>query len=926
MFYDDNEIEPSKAWGLPIPNEEAAYKSLAKYAKDQPFMEDYEIEMMNVAWEMTAKHFGPYMRNSKVRTYEEVKSKLDMSTSSGAPFNILYPTKKDLFEADPAIDEWFETTDWLRLATDPEWTCLCTNALKEEMRLSEKIDENSIRTFTAMACDMTIHGNRLFADMNEKMNASWLQTASTVGWSPMQGNWDRLIRKLKVFKHGYALDESQYDSSLRSYMMWGCARFRWSCLRKEDQTPENLKRLKTIYRNLVNTLIITPEGVLVMKTGGNPSGSPNTINDNTLILYTLMCYAWLFNHPGGGTSLEEFEDNTAKALTGDDNTWTVSDWANEFYNARTVIACWKRIGITTTTDCLDSRAPDELDYLSAHTIYVKGIAVPQYSKEKIMSSLLYSQKIRQTPAQALERTNGMLNIAFCDLQMQSFLRDIQQWLLKTFDKVCVNDQDWIMAKCGIHTDEKLYELWLGKTFVLDRQSFPAWNEDGSKNCICDWGDDIICTADKHLRFGIVKRKKDKSSTIKMNRTIIKETLVPSKRGGRRGGRKGPKATRKPKQAKAFVAWTSPVKGRVSRKQANLNVRGMAGRNRGGRNLAGRGGTRNRSGFNKHMVSFERDEYIGEILSGAGGSSTSSAFSCTSFPINPGQASTFPWLSPIAARFEKYRFDMIEFYYRRENSEFATAGTVGKVIMSIDFDASDAPPTTKQQMEDTEPHSDGMPSENVFMPVTKGAMANRMTDGFFIRPGGLPGGSDIKTYDIGNLNVATQGINAGNAAVALGELRVRYKVRLMIPVLESSTAPPTNNSVAEFTNAAQAFTTATPANMLLATVGANGISAVNTAGSIVLPTGNYLLNFSGYAKDSAAEAFIAELVIEKNGTPILTLVNENANATGGGVNQQVTIAGSKFIQSNGTDAFLCLVVLTGAAGTLTMTGDLVIVSI
>ena len=144
--------------------------------------------------------------------------------------------------------------------------------------------------------------------------------------SPYGGNWDRLYRKLNVFDNGYALDESEYDSSLRSYMMWGCARLRWKMLRAEDRTPANLQRIKVYYRNLINSLVVTAEGVLVFKLTGNPSGSVNTINDNTLILYALLAYAWI-RTCGPNPNYSEYENNTAKILVGDDNTWTVSDWA-----------------------------------------------------------------------------------------------------------------------------------------------------------------------------------------------------------------------------------------------------------------------------------------------------------------------------------------------------------------------------------------------------------------------------------------------------------------------------------------------------------------------------------------------------------------------------------------------------------------------
>jgi hypothetical protein len=461
MYIDENNIAPTDTWGLPCPNAEAAYKSLAKYAKGVPKMNQDEVEDMNLAWSWTARHFGLYMSDARVISLEEAIPHLDMSTSTGCPFNQLYPKKKELFENDPDILVWLED-DWVRLGSDPDWTCIATNSLKEELRTKEKIGLNSIRTFTSMPVDATVHGTRLFVDMNEKMYESHLKTASAVGMSPYDGNWDVLYKKLNVFKNGYALDEKEYDSSLRAYMMWGCAQFRWKMLAEEYKTSVNLLRVRTYYRNLINTLILTPEGIVIQKKTGNPSGSCNTITDNTLILYTLLAYAWIRTSDNHDLcTYEAFEYLTSKALVGDDNTWTVDDEAHVFYNARSVIAVWKTLGITTTTDSLEARPAEELDFLSAKFLYMDGVMVPLYERDKILSSLMFSPKLKHTPCVTMERTAALLGIAWTDIQVRRFCRDIIKWLLDTYDEVLREDPHWIRAKTQIQTDGVYYTRFVG---------------------------------------------------------------------------------------------------------------------------------------------------------------------------------------------------------------------------------------------------------------------------------------------------------------------------------------------------------------------------------------------------------------------------------------------------------------------------------
>jgi len=316
---------------------------------------------------------------------------------------------------------------------------------------------------------------------------------------------------------------------------------------------------------------------------------------------------------------------------------------------------------------------------------------------------------------------------------------------------------------------------------------------------------------------------------------------------------------------------------------------------------------------------EEDEFIADIVGSTG-------FATVSFPVNPGQVSTFPWLSKQAAQWEKYRWDYLEFYYKPEVSAFATNGQAGKVILSMDYDASDAPPSNKQQAEDTDPHTDAMPYEDLLLILDPYQMFE-MADSKYVRPGGLPGSTDIKTYDSGNLSVSTIG-NTNNSL--LGELHVRYAVTFEVPVLETSAggSVPANNQVAVFqTSTFQTLITATPTTLALTNALANGVGAVNTAGSIVLPAGNYLVDAFVDGEDSANELMSLHLDIKKNGTAIFTGTNtplaENG-AIGGAQFLQVMQTG--FVTMNGTDALTVVCNFIGAAGTLTVSGLLRIVAI
>lgn len=318
-----------------------------------------------------------------------------------------------------------------------------------------------------------------------------------------------------------------------------------------------------------------------------------------------------------------------------------------------------------------------------------------------------------------------------------------------------------------------------------------------------------------------------------------------------------------------------AQAKVQREKPTITHPKRKRRNRGGgagkgdlsnvRSSTGRLGltSGNRSGTNRRAQVIEEDEYIAEV-------NGSVLFATTAYNINPGQASTFPWAAKIAGLYEKYRFSQLEFYYRREVSEFSTNGAAGKVMLSCDYDASDSPPTTKQQVEDTVPHADGMPcTERITLRLDCRAMSRQ--DSMYVRPGVQPVNTDIKTYDAGIFYVSTYG--CANTSV-VGELRVRYRCELMVPVLENVSNGATG-TVSYFSQQALAAGATTVGKQLFAGVVAStnnnsGITISNVGGgypngTFTFPAGRYLVELSTLSVCSAADFSSNSQAIISNGT-------------------------------------------------------------
>lgn len=211
------------------------------------------------------------------------------------------------------------------------------------------------------------------------------------------------------------------------------------------------------------------------------------------------------------------------------------------------------------------------------------------------------------------------------------------------------------------------------------------------------------------------------------------------------------------------------------------------------------------------------EYIQDIVAQA---AAPSLFNVSSFPINPGQAATFPWLAALASRYESYRFRSLRFCYESE----APTSLGGSVIISLDYDSQDPAPLTKQQAMAYRNAVRSAPWEEVSH-VSSQEDLNKQKS-YFVRPGAQPAGTDSRLYDTGNAFVATQNITTASAVC--GELYVEYDVDLMTPVLENiSTSGYLYSNSAALTAAAPMIVTINGSGAL-----ALSVDATNTIVTVV----------------------------------------------------------------------------------------------
>jgi hypothetical protein len=164
------------------------------------------------------------------------------------------------------------------------------------------------------------------------------------------------------------------------------------------------------------------------------------------------------------------------------------------------------------------------------------------------------------------------------------------------------------------------------------------------------------------------------------------------------------------------------------------------------------------------------EYLGDITG-------TTAFTNRRYPINPGSAITFPWLSTIAQNYQQYKIHGLIFEFRPLITDFVTSGAPGVVVMATNYNADEPLYTTKQAMENSEYAVSVKPTCNLIHGVECASNQTVLSE-LYVRPGGLLSNLDLKFTDLGNFQFATQ----GNPTQLLGELWCSYTIEFFKPLL------------------------------------------------------------------------------------------------------------------------------------------------
>jgi hypothetical protein len=153
---------------------------------------------------------------------------------------------------------------------------------------------------------------------------------------------------------------------------------------------------------------------------------------------------------------------------------------------------------------------------------------------------------------------------------------------------------------------------------------------------------------------------------------------------------------------------------------------------------------------------------------------------TTFALNPGLSTSFPWLSTIAANFQQFEFKGLVFEFKSTSADAlnSTNTALGTMILATQYNSLATAFTNKADMENYEYSTSCCPAESVLHPI-ECAPSEKPFKLQYVRQGAVPSGQDARFYDLGVTTIASVGVQA---ASTVGELWVSYDVELYKPII------------------------------------------------------------------------------------------------------------------------------------------------
>lgn len=257
------------------------------------------------------------------------------------------------------------------------------------------------------------------------------------------------------------------------------------------------------------------------------------------------------------------------------------------------------------------------------------------------------------------------------------------------------------------------------------------------------------------------------------------------------------------------------------------------------------------------------EYLQDILA-------SQDFSLIKFDINPGLSKTFPWLCDIARQFEQWRPLGIIFAFETHSGDALTSTdtALGSIIISSDYNASNADYRNQNEMLNTEFTTSTKPSCSVLHPLECAPSFNPQHI-FYVRSGDLqPTDNSQLWYDLCKTQIATVGMQSDTSNQ--GKLYISYEIEFIKPILTQGTSTGRNILAAQYTLSGVA--TATP-------LGTSQTQVFDNIGLTITPPSSGVPPSLNFPSNNPNAIFLTQLNYIGSGTAACQLIDPALSGPG-----------------------------------------------
>ncbi len=359
-------------------SDEAFQKALAKYCRrrDVPLVPQ---DIQDLADDWVYESISKFTANSQPVPLAQVLKKCDLSGSSG-PLNRFFAQNKEQYHLHPdGIEMQMRYEE--ALSTDGSRSYWGGN-LKQELRPVEKVKAKKTRIFMSAPAEHFFALSSLSLQFNDAIieAAKFLKTPICIGMRTFGGSYDQIGKELERFETKFCGDVGGFDTSVTVQEQASVVNTRLRCMAPHCVTPASFNRLVNLYRDIVNTPVVLPDGVVAI-IKGQPSGHANTGIDNSLHLLRRFFIVWLVN--GGDRSYEVFLKHVYIRDAGDDSVIGTTEYGAKFLNPKTIRETFDKYYKA------EVEYSDQLEFLGHYFLHNGKEYYPGFSHSRIVAALAY---------------------------------------------------------------------------------------------------------------------------------------------------------------------------------------------------------------------------------------------------------------------------------------------------------------------------------------------------------------------------------------------------------------------------------------------------------------------------------------------------------------------------------------------------------